>query len=129
MKETDLHLNIALADLNIDSLGYLRIKSSLEKILKLEETISMSLVLSCQTISDLDNMLLGLGTTTAKYDPIVPLVSSGSKTPIILCHPGGGEFLTWLGLLKYIPDRPVYALRVCGFHKNETPFDSLDEML
>lgn len=126
---SDLHLDIALADLNIDSLAYLRIKSSLEKTLQCEESISMSLLLSCRTIADLDLMLLSLGTTTAEYDPIVPLVTSGSKAPIILCHPGGGEFLTWLGLLKHIPDRPVYALRVRGFHKNEAPFDTLDEML
>jgi thioesterase domain-containing protein len=126
---SDLHLSISLADLDIDSLGYLRIKSSLEKILEREENISMSLLLSCRTIGDMDNMLLSLGTTTAEYDPIVPLVATGSKSPIILCHPGGGEFLTWLTLLKYIPDRPVYALRVRGFHKNEAPFETLDEML
>jgi thioesterase domain-containing protein len=129
LEPSDLHLNVALADLDIDSLGYLRIKSSLEKILEREETISMGLLLACRTISDMDTMLLSLGTTTAEYDPIVPLVATGSKTPIILCHPGGGEFLTWLTLLKYIPDRPVYALRVRGFHKNETPFETLDEML
>jgi hypothetical protein len=129
LKPSDLHLDVALADLNIDSLGYLRVKSTLEKTLEREETISMSLLLACRTINDMDNMLLSLGTTTAEYDPIVPLVSTGSKTPIILCHPGGGEFLTWLILLKYIPDRPVYALRVRGFHKNETPFETLDEML
>jgi thioesterase domain-containing protein len=129
LKPTDLHLDIALADLDIDSLGYLRIKSSLEKILESEECISMSLLLACRTVGDMDNMLLSLGTTTAEYDPIVPLVSTGSKTPIILCHPGGGEFLTWLTLLKYIPDRPVYALRVRGFHKNEMPFETLEEML
>jgi thioesterase domain-containing protein len=129
LRASDLHLNIALADLNIDSLGYLRIKSSLEKILECEETISMSLLLACRTIGEMDSMLLSQGTTTAEYDPIVPLVSNGSKTPIILCHPGGGEFLTWLILLKYIPDRPVYALRVRGFHKNETPFETLEEML
>ncbi|EOD50486.1 putative non-ribosomal peptide synthase protein [Neofusicoccum parvum UCRNP2] len=34
-----------------------------------------------------------------------------------------------LGYLRHIPDRPIYALRVRGFHKNETPFDTLDEML
>ena len=126
---SNLHLDVSLADLNIDSLGYLRIKSSLEKILEREEAISMSLLLSCRTIADMDIMLLSLGTTTAEYDPIVPLVSTGSKAPIILCHPGGGEFLTWLTLLKYIPDRPVYALRVRGFHKHEVPFETLDEML
>ncbi|GME42498.1 peptide synthetase [Neofusicoccum parvum] len=129
LKSSELHLDIALADLNIDSLGYLRVKSSLEKILDREDPISMSSLLSCRKIGDIDNMLLALGTTTAEYDPIVPLVSTGSKTPIILCHPGGGEFLTWLILLKHIPDRPIYALRVRGFHKNETPFDTLDEML
>lgn len=128
LQHSDLHLNVALADLDIDSLGYLRIKSSLEKLLD-SETISMSLLLACRTIGDIDNMLLTLGTTTAEYDPIVPLVSCGSKTPLILCHPGGGEFLTWLTLLKYVPDRPIYALRVRGFHKNETPFETLDEML
>ncbi|KAL1621265.1 putative NRPS-like protein biosynthetic cluster [Diplodia seriata] len=129
LKPSDLHLDMAVADLNIDSLGYLRIKSSLEKILECEDPISMSLFLSCRTVGDIDMMLLSLGTTTTEYDPIVPLVASGSKSPLILCHPGGGEFLTWLGLLKYIPDRPVLALRVRGFHKNETPFETLDEML
>lgn len=129
LKTSDLHLDMVIADLNIHSLGYLRVKSSLEKTLECEDPISMSLFLSCRTIRDIDNMLLSLGTTTAEYDPIVPLVSAGSKTPIILCHPGGGEFLTWLGLLKYIPDRPILALRVRGFHKNETPFDTLNEML
>ncbi|KAH7398623.1 putative non-ribosomal peptide synthase-like protein [Phaeosphaeria sp. MPI-PUGE-AT-0046c] len=129
MKDDDLHLNIVLADLNINSLGYLRIKSSLEKLLELDDSLSMSSLLSCRTIADMDNMLLLEGTTTVEYDPIVPLVSSGSKTPMILCHPGGGEFLTWLTLLKHIPDRPVYALRVRGFHKSETPFETLDEML
>lgn len=129
VNSNDLHLNKAVADMRIDSLGYLRVKSSLEKVLELEDTISMSLFLSCRTIGDMDSMLLAMGTTLAEYDPIVPLVSSGSRTPLILCHPGGGEFLTWLGLLQYIPDRPVYALRVRGFHKNEKPFETLQEML
>ncbi|EKG14140.1 AMP-dependent synthetase/ligase [Macrophomina phaseolina MS6] len=129
LKPLQLHLDMAIADLDIDSLGYLRIKSSLEKILECEDPISMSLLLSCRTIRDVDNMLLSLGTTTAEYDPVVPLVATGSKTPLILCHPGGGEFLTWLGLLKYIPDRRILALRVRGFHKDETTFDTLNEML
>lgn len=129
MKCSELHLDMAIADLNIDSLGYLRMKSSLEDTLGREDPLSMSHLLSCRTIGDIDNMLLSLGTTTTEYDPIVPLVATGSKTPIILCHPGGGEFLTWLGLLKYLPDRPVLALRVRGFHKSETPFSTLEEML
>ncbi|KAF2137182.1 uncharacterized protein K452DRAFT_258153 [Aplosporella prunicola CBS 121167] len=126
---SDLRLDTVISRLGIDSLGYLRIKSSLEKALDAEDPMPMTELLACHTIRDLDFMLLTLGTTTPKYDPIVPLVTTGSKNPLILCHPGGGEFLTWLGLLPYIPDRRVLALRVRGFHKSETPFETIDEML
>ncbi|KAF2087087.1 putative non-ribosomal peptide synthase-like protein [Saccharata proteae CBS 121410] len=129
VKASDLHMDLPIAELGIDSLGYLRVKSALEKALDAQDPISMSSFLACRTVRDVDNMLLLLGTTTPEYDPIVPLVTTGSKTPLILCPPGGGEFLTWLGLLPYIPDRPVFALRVRGFHKNEKLFETLDEML
>ncbi|KAK8159613.1 putative non-ribosomal peptide synthase-like protein [Phyllosticta citrichinensis] len=125
----ELHLDLPMADLGIESLGYLRIKSRLEKELESEDPISMALFLACRTIRDVDMMLLSLGTVTPEYDPIVPLVTSGSKTPLILCHPGGGEFLTWLPMLPYIPNRRVLALRVRGFHKGEESFKTLDEML
>ncbi|KAK8243082.1 putative non-ribosomal peptide synthase-like protein [Phyllosticta capitalensis] len=126
---TELHLDLPVADLGIESLGYLRIKSVLEKELESEDPISMALFLACTTIRDVDMMLLQLGKVTTEYDPIVPLVAGGSKTPLILCHPGGGEFLTWLGLLQYLPDRRILALRVRGFHKGEESFKTLDEML
>ncbi|KAH8696782.1 hypothetical protein GQ44DRAFT_765013 [Phaeosphaeriaceae sp. PMI808] len=103
---SELHLDIALADLNIDSLGYLRIKSSVEKLLECENSISMSLILACRTIGDVDHILLSLGTTTAGYDPIVPLASTGSKNPITLCHPGGG-------IKKHQPNGPYILLRLC----------------
>ena len=63
-----------------------------------------------------------------EYDPIVPLAHEGSKIPLFLCHPGGGEVLIWLALLKFLPDRPVYALRVRGHHLDDRLFESFDEM-
>ena len=58
LSASNLHLNVPLSDLNIDSLGYICIKSSLESILEREEPISMSLLLYCWTIADVDTMLL-----------------------------------------------------------------------
>lgn len=124
-----LHLDFLLADLSLDSLGYLRLKRTLEITLAREESLSLPQLLSCKTIGDLDTMLLSIGATTTDYEPLVPLVSSGSKQPLILCHPAGGDYSVWLNILKYIPDRPAYALRARGFHKDELPFDTLEQML
>jgi hypothetical protein len=117
-----------LQRMKIDSLGYLRIKRLLEQSLDMDGAIPMPLLIRSSTVQELEAALLGIGTVPTTYEPIVPL-ATGSKTPLILCPPGGGEFLTWLPILKYLPDRPICALRVRGFHKNETPFETLEEML
>jgi thioesterase domain-containing protein len=38
-----------------------------------------------------------------------------------------GEVLVFLGLAKYLPDRPVFALRARGFEKGETFFTDIKE--
>ena len=63
------------------------------------------------------------------YDPIVTLRGSGSKSPIFLVHSGGGEFLVWLSMLQHLPDRPIYAFRIRGFHSWESVFAFFDDML
>lgn len=64
------------------------------------------------------------------YDPIVPLQSTGSKTPLFCVHPGIGEVLVFVNLAKYfVGKRPFYALRARGFNANDTAFASFDEMV
>jgi acyl-CoA synthetase (AMP-forming)/AMP-acid ligase II/thioesterase domain-containing protein len=71
----------------------------------------------------------GQSNGTAPYDPIVPLQSSGEKTPLFCVHPGVGEVLVFVNLAKYfVHERPFYALRARGFNKGETPFESFAEM-
>lgn len=55
----------------------------------------------------------------AVYNPVVPMSTKGTKTPLWLVHPGVGEVLVFLNLAKFITDRPVYALRAKGFKKGE----------
>ncbi|RYP81523.1 hypothetical protein DL769_001931 [Monosporascus sp. CRB-8-3] len=66
------------------------------------------------------------GTT---YDPVVPFLSSGSKTPLWLIHPGVGEVLVFVGLTQHLidDDRPVYALRARGFEEGQSRFASIPE--
>jgi hypothetical protein len=128
MPREHIKADTPLQRMKIDSLGYLRIKRLLEQSLDMDGGIPMPLLIRSATVQELEAALLGIGTVPTTYEPIVPL-ATGSKTPLILCPPGGGEFLTWLPVLKHLPDRPIYALRVRGFHKNETPFESLKEMV
>ncbi|MET9610124.1 non-ribosomal peptide synthetase [Streptomyces sp. NPDC006512] len=64
------------------------------------------------------------------YDPVVPLQTSGTKTPLFCVHPGVGEVLVFVGLATYFAgDRPFYALRARGFNDGEKPFASYAQMV
>jgi len=64
------------------------------------------------------------------YDPIVPLQTSGSGTPLFCVHPGNSEVLVLVNLAKYfLNDRPFFALRARGFNKGEECFQTLQEMV
>lgn len=119
----------ALLSSGINSLGFIRLKKALEKNLKIHQEIPMPLLIRCHSLAELEHELTLIGTLPQSYDPIVPLASEGSKQPIFLLHPGAGEFLCWIGLLKYLPDRPIYALRAKGLHPGEGTFDGLQDML
>ena len=124
-----IHASSEMHSLGLNSLGYIRLKRMLEKALALPKSIPMPLMLRSRTLSELEQHLLELGLKQHVYDPVVPLVQTGSKTPLILVHPGGGEILIWLNLLKYLPDRPIYALRVSGLQEGEDFFHSFEEMI
>lgn len=65
-----------------------------------------------------------------EYDPLVPLQTSGTKTPLFCVHPGVGEVLVFVNLAKYfVGDRPFYALRARGFNEDEKPFVTFEQMV
>nr|POF26125.1 didemethylasterriquinone d synthetase tdia [Quercus suber] len=113
----------------INSMGFMRLKTALEKGIKIQQEIPMPLLTRCHSIVELEHELVKLGTVPQQYSPIVALATKGSKQPLFLLHPGAGEFLCWIGLLEYLPDRPVYALRAKGLHPGEGIFSGLEEML
>lgn len=119
----------ALLSSGINSLGFMRLKKALEKGLKIHQEIPMPLLLRCHSLAHLEHELTLLGTVSQQYEPIVPLATTGSKQNLFLLHPGAGEFLCWVGLLKYLPDRPLYALRAKGLHPGEGTFEGLQDLL
>ncbi len=61
------------------------------------------------------------------YDPVVPLQKAGDKTPLWFVHPGSGDVLVFVAIIKYFPDRPVFALRTRGFNPGEVYFSTIHE--
>ncbi|MCX5203721.1 non-ribosomal peptide synthetase [Streptomyces sp. NBC_00237] len=69
-------------------------------------------------------------TAERQYDPIVPMQTSGTKTPLFCVHPGVGEVLVFVNLAKYfVGDRPFYALRARGFNDGEKPHATFEQMV
>lgn len=119
----------ALLRSGLDSLAYMRIKKSLEAAFHIHQEIPMGMLLRSASIRELETSLLSIGTATLEYDPIVPLSLHGSKHPLFLVHPGSGEFLCWMRLLPFLPDRPIYALRAKGLYDGEGSFEDFEDML
>ena len=63
-----------------------------------------------------------------EYDPVVPLQTHGTKTPLWLVHPASGNILAFIPLAKHILDRPVYGLRARGVNPGEPFFHSIAEI-
>ncbi|HEX8276287.1 MAG TPA: amino acid adenylation domain-containing protein, partial [Longimicrobiaceae bacterium] len=63
-------------------------------------------------------------------DPLlVPIRAEGSRPPLFLVHPVGGNVLAYAALARHLgPEQPVYALRSRGLAAGEEPARSVEEM-
>ncbi|MEW5928157.1 MAG: non-ribosomal peptide synthase/polyketide synthase [Gemmatimonadota bacterium] len=60
---------------------------------------------------------------------LVPLRPGGSRTPLFLVHPVGGEVMAYAALTRRLhPEQPVYALRSRGIEPGEKPSWTVEEM-
>lgn len=127
---SELSADVPIPSLGIDSLGYLRLKSGIEEIFSLAEPLSVPQILACQTIRDIEIAVADASPKeVVPYTPVKVLRSTGSKTPLILCHPANGAFLNYMALWPRILDRKVMALHSRGFERGQKPFTTLEEML
>ncbi|KKZ68482.1 hypothetical protein EMCG_05943 [[Emmonsia] crescens] len=124
---SDIGIDTSLLDLGVSSIELIAFKTKVQKILCLDQEISLISVLMDPTIHGIAAAIHQIQ-QPKQYNPVVKLHSSGGKPPLWLVHPGVGEVLVFLSLAKYFNDRPLYALRARGFEEGEEFFKDLPEI-
>ncbi|KFX28317.1 peptide synthetase [Ralstonia solanacearum] len=117
-------------DLGGTSLDIIKLQQRLSRQFGAQAGVSLAMILQNPSPRALAARIDPTRRVHSEYDPIVPLQTSGSKTPLFCIHPGVGEVLVFVNLANYfVNDRPFYALRARGFNPGETHFQSFDELV
>lgn len=124
---SEIGIDTSLLDMGVSSVEIIAFKSNVQKILHLDQEIPLMSVLMDPTIHGIAAAIQQMR-QPKQYNPVVKLRSSGERSPLWLVHPGVGEVLVFLNLVKYINDRPLYALRARGFEAWEEFFTDLPEI-
>ncbi|RAK81888.1 acetyl-CoA synthetase-like protein [Aspergillus fijiensis CBS 313.89] len=121
----NLGVTANLFKLGLTSPILVQIQRQLQDQFPLDEPLPLATIMAHPTVQDLATACQKA--TTHEYNPVVTLQPHGAKPPLWLIHPAAGEALVFLNLAHLIRDRPVYAFRARGFHREEPFFTSLDE--
>lgn len=63
------------------------------------------------------------------WSPVVPIKPEGSRPPLFLVHPIGGEVFGYAALAKLLGDeQPVYGLQAYGLDGERAPIERIEEM-
>ncbi|MEV4319561.1 amino acid adenylation domain-containing protein [Actinocrispum sp. NPDC049592] len=66
---------------------------------------------------------------SATFDPLVPMRTHGTRPPLFLVHPIGGNVLCYLPLVRNLPaDWPCYALQAAGCEPGTEPLRTVPEL-
>jgi hypothetical protein len=116
----------SIFDYAISSFDLITLKRLLEVSLPQKIDIPFSTLLNAPTIESISSSIDSLLSQPHVYDPVIPLESHGTKTPLL--HP------PWLrrNIRLHSPrctihTRPIYALRTRGHNPDEPFFSSITE--
>lgn len=114
--------------IGMDSATLLLFKAALERELELPGPLPIISLMRAETVTSIEAEIMKLAVSSARNISL-PFSPEGNKTPLFLFPPGGGELHCWIGLVKYLPDRPIYGLRLRGLQSEEVPFGTMEEMV
>ncbi|MFR9753182.1 amino acid adenylation domain-containing protein [Nocardia sp. 004] len=105
------------------SIGAMRVVMALSRRWGVE--VQLDAFISAPTAAGLAT-LVRAGEVHRTFDPLVPINTGGTKPPLFLVHPIGGNVLCYLALARHLdPDRPVYGLQAAGADSGSTPERSI----
>ncbi|KAL8719196.1 MAG: hypothetical protein Q9225_003775 [Loekoesia sp. 1 TL-2023] len=124
----DAWVGSSLYDFGVTSIELIAFKQRVQNKLALGKEIPVVMLMNNPNIRGMAQVLQMMNQGSRPYDPVVTLQSKGNKTPLWFVHPGTGEVLVYVGLVKYIIDRPLYALRARGFEDGEELFQNMSTL-
>lgn len=114
----------SIFDCGATSLTAMRIVVLVEKLYGIN--VPLSAFVSAPTMEKLAQ-LIEQGGGQFKFDPLVPLRKTGSRRPLFLVHPMGGNILSYLRMLPHLPaDQPFFALQASGVDAGSQPIPSVE---
>ncbi|MEV7770196.1 amino acid adenylation domain-containing protein [Kitasatospora sp. NPDC086791] len=120
----ELHDN--LFELGGTSLTAMRLVSRIEQRYRVH--IPLAQLIATPTCAGLATRLRD-GGARASYDPLVPVRPQGTRPPVFMVHPMGGNVLCYVRLARHLPDdQPLYALQAAGADPGTTPLSSVEEL-
>ena len=128
--KSELGIETPILEVGVTSVDLIRLKSRIEECFSLAE-IPLIIIMTNTTVEALAKIIeqMGQSQRNIAYSPVVTLQRNGEKVPLWLIHPGIGEILVFLGLAKYLNDRPVHAMRARGFNGGEALFQDLNDVV
>ncbi|GAB3807197.1 hypothetical protein GCM10028819_43600 [Spirosoma humi] len=108
------------------SLIALHIMVRLEK--ETGKRLPLSALLEHSTIAELAQ-LLQTDRTVTPVDSLIPIKTSGTKTPLYIVHGAGLQVLLFNSLAMHMdPDQPVYGLQPTALNGKDKPLDKVEEI-
>src|SRR5690606_34842305 len=124
IKELSIHSNFF--ESGGHSLTAVRVMVAIEK--KFGKKLAISTLFEHSTIEKLAKLITG-EKKQSKWESLVPIKPTGSKTPVYLVHGGGFNVLTFEPFSKHMdPEQPVYALQGLGFNGSPKSDFTIEEI-
>ncbi|MEU7134900.1 amino acid adenylation domain-containing protein [Streptomyces sp. NPDC046261] len=116
----------SLFDLGGTSLTAMRLVVQIEQ--RYGVHIPLSGFVAAPTVAALAERLRA-GDAVAAYDPVVPIRPEGTRPPLFMVHPMGGNVLCYVPFSRHLPDdQPLYALQAAGADPGTTPLRTVEEI-
>ncbi|KAL6713904.1 hypothetical protein ACLMJK_008398 [Lecanora helva] len=127
MPSSSIDVNSSIFELGVTSFNLIAVKQQIQTSLTPDRDLSFGILLKEPSTRGIASAIDDELSKPHEYDPVVPLQTQGTKTPLWCIHPGSGDILVFIQLAQQFADRPVYALRTRGYNPGEELFSGPEE--